>query len=221
MSTLTLRVVHSSLFVLLLAVNVTLAQDVESDAEPTTENENDTATETASESEPTVTERAGEIIDDTQKKVDEISQRVDESEQAKEITAGVLQPIYALAEYLAFPAIHWVAFAIMVTGVVSFALQLVLAKLAVLLRFGLSLTEIFSDALGLVISLVGLVLTTQASAENSSFTQSPAAVLSATVVGLLAGFIFYWWAQRQELQAVEGRRVQAAKEAAKNAKQGK
>ena len=159
MSTLTLRAVLSSLFILLLAVNVTLAQDAEPEAEPTAENESDGATETASESEPTVTERAGEIIDDTQKKVDEISQRVDESEQAKEITAGILQPIYALAEYLAFPAIHWTAFAIMVTGVVSFALQLVLAKLVVLFRFGLSLTEIFSDALGLVISLVGLVLT--------------------------------------------------------------
>ena len=168
-----------------------------------------------SASEPSVAERAEAIVDDTQEKVDEIAQRVDESEKAKEISAGILQPIYALAEYLAFPAIHWVAFAVMVTGVVSFALQLVLAKLAVLLRFGLSLTEIFSDVLGLVISLVGLVLTTQAAAENSNFTQSPAAVLSAASVGLLAGFVFYWWGQSHEIHALEGRKMQAAKERSK------
>ena len=165
--------------------------------------------------EPSVAERAETMVDDAQEKVDEIAQRVDESEKAKKISAGLLQPIYALAEYLSFPAIHWVAFAVMVAGVVSFALQLVLAKFAVLLRFGLSLTEIFSDALGLIISLVGLVLTTQAAAENSSFTQSPAAVLSATIVGLLAGFVFYWWGQKQEIQALEGRKVQATKERSK------
>ena len=120
-----------------------------------------------------------------------------------------------MAEFVAKPAVHWVAFAVMVTGVVSFALQLVLAKLAVLLRFGLSLTEIFSDALGLVISLTGLVLTTQAAAENSNFTQSPAAVLSAAAVGVLAGLVFYWWGQSQEIQALEGRKLQAAQELAK------
>ena len=188
---------------LLLFVSAAISQD---SAEPATTDE------------PSVSERAGEIVGETKDKVDEIAQRVDESEQAKEITAGVLQPIYALAEYLAFPAIHWVAFAVMVTGVVSFALQLVLAKLAVLMRFGLSLTEIFSDALGLVISLVGLVLTTQASAENSNFTQSPAAVLSAAGVGVLAGLVFYWWGQSHELRALEGRKVQAVKEAAEKVK---
>ena len=156
-----------------------------------------------------VAERAEAIVDDTQEKVDEIAHRVDESEKAKEISAGILQPIYTFAEYLSFPAIHWLAFAIMITGVVSFALQLVLAKLVVMFRFGLSLTEIFSDALGLVISLVGLVLTTQAAAENSNFTQSPAAVLSATLVGAVVGFIFYWWGQSHEIQALEGRKLKA------------
>ena len=57
---------------------------------------------------------------------------------------------------------------------------------------------------------MGLVLTTQAAAENSSFTSSAAAVLSATAVGAIAGFVFYLWGQRQELQAIEGRRRAAA-----------
>jgi hypothetical protein len=94
----------------------------------------------------------------------------------------------------------------MVAGVVSFALQLTLGKLVVLSRLGFSFSEILSDALGLVVSLVGLVLTTQAAAENSTFTSSAFAVLSATGVGALVGFVFYVWGQRQELQAVEGRR---------------
>jgi hypothetical protein len=102
---------------------------------------------------------------------------------------------------------HWAAFAIMATGVVSYALQLVIGKLVVLSRLGFSPAEILSDALGLAISLVGLVLTTQAAAENSTFTQSPAAVLSATATGLVCGFIFYRWGQSQEVQATIARRA--------------
>jgi hypothetical protein len=102
----------------------------------------------------------------------------------------------------------------MVAGVVSFALQLVLGKLVVLMRMGFSFTEILSDALGLVVSLIGLVLTTQAATENSTFTTSASAVLSAALAGALAGFIFYLWGQRQELQAVEGRRAAAARQQA-------
>jgi hypothetical protein len=98
----------------------------------------------------------------------------------------------------------------MVAGVASFALQLTLGKLIVLSRLGFSPSEILSDALGLVVSLVGLVLTTQAATENSSFTTSAAAVLSATVVGGIAGFIFYLWGQRQELHAVQGRKLASA-----------
>jgi hypothetical protein len=160
------------------------------------------------------------ISEDVQRHVEEIGDQVeaiakdvDKDQRAQDAAAGVLKPIYQAAEYLSFPAIHWVAFALMVTGVVSFALQLVLAKLVVLMRFGFSVTEILSDALGLAISIVGLVLTTQAAAENSSFTRSPFAVLSAALVGLVVGFIFYWWGQRHEIQAVEGRRVAAVKQA--------
>lgn len=147
---------------------------------------------------PAPAEKAPEILED-------VARQVDRSPKAKEITAGILAPIYQVAEKLSFPMFHWVAFAVMATGVVSYALQLVLAKLVVLLRMSISPTEILSDALGLVISVIGLVLTTQAAAQNSTFTQSPAAVLSAAAVGALAGFVFYVWGQRQEVQAAQAR----------------
>jgi len=157
-------------------------------------------------SEEGVTGQAEQVVADTREKVEEFAAKVDESSEAQEVSAGVLKPIYTIAEYLSFSAFHWVAFAIMVAGVVGFALQLVLAKLVVLSKLGFSLKELLSDALGFVISLVGLVLTTQAATENSTFTSSPAAVLSATIVGVLVGLIFYWWGQKQELEAVEGRK---------------
>ena len=138
---------------------------------------------------------------------------VEESKQAQEVSAGILRPIYQLAEAFSFPAFHWIAFAVMVTGMVSFALQLTLGKLVVLTRAGFSPAEILSDALGLAVSVVGLVLTTQAAAENSGFTRSAAAVLSAAAVGAIAGFVFYLWGQKQELQAVEGRKSAAAERA--------
>ncbi|MFG0334815.1 MAG: hypothetical protein ACF8TS_15780 [Maioricimonas sp. JB049] len=164
-----------------------------------------TAEETATDRMEHVQERAGEVIDETRDRVEKIAGEVDQSEQAREVSAGILQPIYLLAEFMAFPTFHWFAFAVMVTGVISFALQLVLTKLVVLMKLGFSPTEILADALGLVISLVGLVLTTQAAAENSTFTTSPAAVLSATVVGFLAGFIFWRWGHAHELHALKGR----------------
>jgi hypothetical protein len=153
-------------------------------------------------------------VDGALKKIDDVVEQLDQSEQAQEVTSNILAPIYSLAENFSFPAFHWLAFAVMVTGVVSFALQLALGKLIVLSKFSLSPTEILSDALGLVVSLVGLVLTTQAATENSSFTSSAFAVISATAAGVTLGIVFYIWGQRQELQAVEGRRrVAAAKPA--------
>ncbi len=148
---------------------------------------------------------AEEIVQDTRQSVDKIAEEVNQNQRAQQASTSILGPIYKLAEYMSFSAFHWLAFAIMVTGVVSFALQLVLAKLVVLAKSSLSLTEVLSDALGLVISLIGLVLTTQAATENSSFTESAFAVLSATGVGAVAGLVFYWWGQRQEVQAVQGR----------------
>lgn len=152
-----------------------------------------------------VKEAAEEGLEKTTDEVTKIARQVDQNAQAKDAAAGVLQPIYRVAEKLAFPAFHWVAFALMATGVVSYTLQLVLGKLVVLTRLGFSLKEIVSDAVGLAISVVGLVLTTQAAAENSTFTQSPAAVLSATATGVIVGIILYFWGQSQELDAVAGR----------------
>ncbi|MDZ4688599.1 MAG: hypothetical protein SH850_26295 [Planctomycetaceae bacterium] len=154
---------------------------------------------------PDLKAQAEQTLEGARRKAKTLAVEVDKSPKAQEITAGILQPIYKLAEQLAFPMFHWIAFAVMATGVVSYALQLVLAKLVVLSRMGFSPAEILSDTLGLVISLIGLVLTTQAAAENSTFTQSPAAVLSATAVGVIAGFIFYRWGQAQEVQATLAR----------------
>ncbi len=150
------------------------------------------------------------LISEAQQKTEEIAEKLDKSEQAQEVTAGILQPIYVLAEAMAFPSFHWVAFTFMTAGVISFALQLVLGKLVVLTKMSLNLKEILSDMLGLIISLIGLVLTTQAAAENSTFTDSPAAVLSAAAVGALIGLVFYWWGQAEEVQAALGRKKQQA-----------
>jgi len=150
--------------------------------------------------------------EDAEEKVDEFTEEIDRSEEAQKVSAGILRPVYALAEAFSFPAFHWLAFSVMVAGVVSFALQLVLGKLVVLIKRGFSFTEILSDALGLVVSLVGLVLTTQAAAENSTFTTSAFAVISATGVGGLVGLVFYVWGQRLELQALEGRRTAALRD---------
>lgn len=145
-----------------------------------------------------------------QQELAEIAEEVDASEEAQRASAGVLKPIYELAERLAFSGSYAIAFGLTVTGVVSFALQLVLGKLVVLTRRGFSITEILSDLLGLVVSLVGLIFTTQAAAENSSFTASAFAVLSSTAIGAVAGIFFYLWGQRQELDAVAGRNKQTS-----------
>jgi len=152
-----------------------------------------------------VKEKAVEWEEKTVEEVSKLAKKVDQEPMAKSAAAGILQPIYVVAEALSFPAFHWVAFALMASGVVSYALQLVLGKLIVLSRMGFSFKEIASDVVGLAISILGLVLTTQASAENSTFTQSPFAVISATVVGFIFGVILYFWGQSQELQAAAGR----------------
>jgi hypothetical protein len=164
----------------------------------------------AQESESDIEAKAQQTLESARETAGAVAEAVDKSEQAQEVTAGILGPIYRVAEAFSFPAFHWIAFAVMVAGVVSFALQLTLGKLVVLAKLGFSLAEILSDGLGLAVSLVGLVLTTQAAAENSSFTNSAAAVLSSAAVGAIAGFVFYWWGQRQELDAVEGRKKSAA-----------
>jgi hypothetical protein len=157
-----------------------------------------------------VEEQSKPTVGAAQDELEEITGRVNQSEQAQRVKAGILKPIYSLAETFSFSAFHWVAFAAMVAGVVSFALQLTLGKLVVLSRSSFSPSEILSDALGLAVSLIGLVLTTQAATENSNFAVSAFAVISSTCVGVIAGLVFYIWGQRQELQAVAGRKKAAA-----------
>jgi hypothetical protein len=167
-------------------------------------NASDVATSTNS-TEETVKKEGQELVADTKEHVDKIAKQVDADPRAKDISAGILKPIYQFAEFLSFPAFHWVAFAAMVAGVVSFAFQLVLGKLVVLSKMSMSPSEILSDVFGLVISLVGLVLTTQAAAENSTFTSSPFSVISSAAAGAVCGLVFYRWGQAQEVQAAAGR----------------
>lgn len=157
-------------------------------------------------------------IDKATTQVSEIAEKVNQDERAQKVSAGILDQIYQLAERLSFPMYHWVAFALMVSGVISFALQLTLGKLFVLAKLSISPSEILGDVQGLAISLVGLVLTTQAAAENSTFTQSPSSVLSATALGIVVGYLFYRWGAAQELAAADGRKVAAKAPAAPPAK---
>lgn len=152
------------------------------------------------------------------KDIEDLADKVDGSTTAKETSAGILTPIYMLAEAFSFPLFHWVAFSLMFAGVVSFALQLVIGKLVVMAHLGFSPREIISDVFGFVISVIGLVLTTQAAAENSSFTQSPFLVISASIVGAIFGLLMYFWGQAQEVEAVRGRKAVAAELKAKQAK---
>jgi hypothetical protein len=199
-----------ALIVAMSLVGVTLGQEEttpESVTPPTAESTNEASKSPEHEQSQTdqLKETAKQVEEKTVQEVTKIAKQVDQDPRAKTAAAGILQPIYVVAEKLAFPAFHWIAFSLMSAGVVSYVLQLVLGKLVVLTRLGFSVKEIVSDAVGLAISIVGLVLTTQASAENSTFTQSPAAVISATAVGVIVGFILYLWGQSQELDAVAGR----------------
>ena len=81
---------------------------------------------------------------EARQKADTVAEAVDKSEQAQEVSAGILKPIYQLAEMFAFPAFHWIAFAVMVAGVVSFALQLTIGKLLVLAKSSFSPAEVLS-----------------------------------------------------------------------------
>jgi hypothetical protein len=140
-------------------------------------------------------------------KARQLEDQLANNQSIKDLSAGILQPIYDLAEYMSFPWFYWVAFAAMSAGVVSFALQLVLTKLLLLFRLKLRLSELLSDALGLLVSLCGLVVVTQAATENSTFTTQSISVVSAAAVGLIVGFVFYLWGQKTELLAARDPKV--------------
>lgn len=151
-------------------------------------------------------------VEKLQGKVDEIADTINQDERARELSAGILQPIYRGAEWIAFPMFYWVAFMLMTAGVVSFAGQIVFAKLFLLLSGSIDLKEIIADSMGFLISATGLILTTQAATENSEFTRTPFMVLSAAAVGVVLGLVTYWWGQSQEFAARRG--VRAARKPA-------
>lgn len=180
--------------------------------------EADTAAAATDDKEIAKPEEVNEPESELTDQLKDLAQEVDDSETAKETSAGILTPIYKVAEALEFPAFHWLAFALMLSGVIGFALQLVIGKLVVIAHLGFSIREILSDVLSFVISLFGLVLTTQAAAQNSTFTQSPFAVLSASLLGLILGIMLYFWGQAQEVEAVKGRTAAAAEARAREKK---
>lgn len=179
----------------------TPAAEATSDVNPADETAGQVPPETAA------VEKARELADSAGKKIDDVAGRIDQNETAQDAAAGILQPIYVLAESLAFPTFYWLAFALMSAGVVGFAFQLVFGKLVVLAKGSINIREILSDTIGFVISAVGLVLATQAATENSTFTQSAAAVLSSSLLGVVLGLFLYRWGQAQEVSAVIGQRA--------------
>ncbi len=134
-------------------------------------------------------------------KIKELGESLNQTQAVQDVSAGILEPIYTLAEYMAIPSFYWIAFALMVAGVVSFAGQLIFTKFFLLFKMSLNIKEILGDLLGLAVSLVGLVLTTQAATQNSTFPENSIAVVSATGVGVLLGLMFYLWGQSQEFKA--------------------
>lgn len=148
-------------------------------------------------------------------KAQEIGATLDESQTVHDVSQSILNPIYQAAETLGqYPVFYWCAFTLMVAGAVSFFLQLVLTKFFLLFKAHLNIKEILMDFAGLFVSVIGIVLTTQAASENAaSFVNSPSAVLSAVGLGGIMGLMFYIWGQRQEFQAARGYAADRAAEA--------
>lgn len=152
-------------------------------------------------------ESATGLVDDAKKRVGEMAKTLDQNPQVQNASTSILEPIYHAARAITFPAFYWVAFALMAAGAVSYAFQLVLGKLVVLTKGSFNIREILSDTVGLSISAIGLVLTTQAATDNSTFAQSPSSVLSAAAAGVVLGLILYRWNQTEEVDAARGRKT--------------
>ncbi len=157
-------------------------------------------------------ESANGLVDDAKKRVGDMAKTLDQNPKVQKASTSILEPIYQAARAITFPAFYWVAFALMAAGVVSYAFQLVLGKLVVLTKGSFNIREILSDAVGLSISAIGLVLTTQAATDNSTFADSPSSVLSAAGVGVVAGLILYRWNQTEEVDAAHGRQKKKRRE---------
>jgi len=149
---------------------------------------------------------ASDLAEDARRTAEDLTKTLDQNETVQQASAGILQPLYVAAEAMAFPAFYWLAFALMTAGVVSFLFQLVFAKLVVLAKGSISSREVISDAVGMIISAIGLILTTQAATENSSFPESPTSVISAAVAGVVLGVFLYRWGQAEEVEAARGRK---------------
>ncbi len=188
-----LSIMVRSVMVLLLVASVGWSQDVNQES-------SQQAGQELSEKLKAQVQEAGDTLKEG---VKDVSKTLNESEKIQEISTGILAPIYDFADYLSFPAFYWIAFALMVAGVVSYAFQLVIGKFFLLFKFSFNIQEILSDLLGLLISAVGLVLTTQAATQNSSFPQDATAVISSTIVGAVLGLVFFWWGQSLEHKAVK------------------
>ena len=88
----------------------------------------------------------------------------------------------------------------MTAGLVSFLLQLVLGKLIMLTQSHFSIVEIMSDAMGFLISLIGLTLLTQSATNEGLVIDRPSFVVTAAGLGAFVGLIFYFRGQTQELR---------------------
>lgn len=150
-------------------------------------------------------ESASGLVNDAKVRVGDLADTLDQNRTVQDVSTSILNPIYVAAESIAFSTFYWIAFALMVAGVVSYAFQLVFGKLVVLTHGRINMREIISDSVGLLISGIGLILTTQAATENSTFPDSPSGVLSAAAVGAVLGFILYRWNQAEEVDAAHGR----------------
>ncbi len=211
---------------LVLTMNSGWAQDDESTVAPaevpaaTASTDDESAADTAANEAPVVfpedavlesdpleqaKDSATGLVDDAKQRVGDMAKILDRNPQAQDASTSILEPIYQAARAITFPTFYWVAFALMAAGVVSYAFQLVLGKLVVLTKGSFNIREILSDTVGLSISAIGLVLTTQAATDNSTFAQSPSSVLSAAAVGVVLGLILYRWNQAEEVQAARGR----------------
>ena len=71
-----------------------------------------------------IEDKAQQTLESARETAGAVAAVVDKNVQAQEVSAGILKPIYQMAESFSFPAFHWIAFALMVAGVISFALQL-------------------------------------------------------------------------------------------------
>ncbi len=154
---------------------------------------------------PAATESESGLTGNARQRLDELAGRLDQNRTVQDLSKHLLNPIDVASDACAFPAFHWMAFALMSAGVVSYALQLVLSKVIVLARGSFDVRAVMSDVFGLLMSGIGLMLTTQAAAGNSAFSERPIRVLSAAAVGIVAGLILYRWNHAEELEAAYGR----------------